>query len=48
MLGLDDTTAAAKSITKIHCKMNIVKDDIFQQVSSNNIHKTTTASSSNA
>jgi len=28
--------------------MNIVEDDIFQQVSSNNIHKTTTASSSNA
>ena len=27
--------------------MNIVEDDIFLQVSSNNIHKTTTASSSN-
>ena len=48
MSGLDDTTAVAKDITQIHCKMNIVEDDIFQQVSSNNIHKTTTASSSNA
>ena len=48
MLGLYDTTAAAKSIIEIHCKMDIVEDDIFQQVSSNNIHKTTTASSSNA
>ena len=48
MSELDDTTAVAKNITYIHCKMNIVEDDIFQQVSSNNIHKTTTASSSNA